>query len=122
MAAALRNILSNSNYGVPTGPQALQSNDVKTLSKDKFAKSIGEMDLVQINAEGEQIEVWKIKNPFFTSVQWGALDYGSDEIVECTVTVRYDWAELGNTANIAGNTANAGTGTEGAAPAITPAG
>jgi hypothetical protein len=121
MAAALKNILTNSNYLVPSD-ENMPAAQMKTLSKKKFATTIGELTLVQINAEGQDIETWKIRNPFFTSVQWGALDYGSDEIVECTCTVRYDWAELAEKTPVAGESTGAtpaGTG-DAAAPPTTP--
>jgi len=121
MAAALHNILTKSNYLVPQKGE-MPADEMKTLSKTKFAKEIGEFSLIQIDAEGNDIETWKIRNPFFTSVQWGGLDYGSDEIVECTCTVRYDWAELGDKTQVAGATGGAtaaGTGPA-AAPPSTP--
>lgn len=70
-----------------------------TFSKQKFAGAIGSIDIVQINADGAEIETWTLHNPFFTSVQYGALDYGNDEIVEITTNIKYDWAELNNVKN-----------------------
>jgi len=36
---------------------------------------------------------WKLLNSFFTDVNFGSHDYGSEEMVEVSVTVQYDWAE-----------------------------
>jgi hypothetical protein len=90
----LHRLLNRSGYTTPTGETTLT-----TLSKQKFAGTIGRVDLVQINADGADIEKWTLYNPFFTSVQYGALDYGSEEIVEISTTLRYDWAELNDLKN-----------------------
>ena len=36
---------------------------------------------------------WKLLNSFFTDVNFGSHDYGSEDMVEVSVTVQYDWAE-----------------------------
>lgn len=87
-----KDILQSAGYGVPTKND--KASDYATIGKNKFNKAIGNFDLIQINPEGEEIEKWTIYNPFFTSVQFGALDYGAEEIVEVTCTVRYDYAKL----------------------------
>ena len=40
------------------------------------------------------IEEWTIVNPIITNISWGDLDYGSDDLVECTLDIKYDWAEF----------------------------
>ena len=39
------------------------------------------------------IEQWELINPIITNISWGDLDYGSDDLVECTLDIKYDWAE-----------------------------
>lgn len=85
--------LTNAGYGVPSdgspGP------DMASIGKNKFNNAIGNtISLIQINSDGNIIEKWNIYRPFFTSVQFGALDYSSEEIVEITCTLKYDWAKL----------------------------
>lgn len=59
----------------------------------------------QIDPNGVAIEEWRLYNPIITEISWGDLDYGSDELVEYTLGVTYDWAVLEklepNDANIA---------------------
>lgn len=43
------------------------------------------------------IEQWELVNPIITNISWGDLDYGSDELVECTLSIMYDWAEYSKT-------------------------
>ena len=39
------------------------------------------------------IEEWTLKNAFLTKVAWGdTLDYASEELVNVSITVQYDYA------------------------------
>ena len=38
-------------------------------------------------------EMWTLFNPIITKISWGDLDYGSDDLVQYTLDVSYDWAE-----------------------------
>jgi len=49
--------------------------------------------------DAKVIEEWEIINPIITNISWGDLDYGSDELVECTLDIKYDWAELNQDIN-----------------------
>ena len=40
------------------------------------------------------VEEWVLANPIITNITWGDLDYGSDDLVECTLEIKYDWAEF----------------------------
>jgi hypothetical protein len=44
----------------------------------------------------DSIETWELINPIITNISWGSLDYGSDDLVECTLDIKYDWAEFNN--------------------------
>lgn len=105
---ALFDVLRSAGYGVPL--DTISGPNMASIGKQKFNNAIGDtIKLNQVNAEGVVIETWEIARPFFTSVQFGALDYGSEEIVEITCGIKYDWANL--TTSIAG-----GEGKEGVRP------
>ena len=55
---------------------------------------MGGVVLKQIDANGEPIEEWKLHNPFLTNVDFGTVGYDSDELVEYTLTVDYDFATM----------------------------
>lgn len=38
-------------------------------------------------------QIWSVKDAFITDVQFGETDWGSDEIINVTLTMEYDWAE-----------------------------
>ena len=42
------------------------------------------------------IEQWELINPIITNISWGDLDYSSDDFVEYTLDIKYDWAEFRN--------------------------
>ncbi len=96
MAQTLMNKLGKSGYQYPnTFPQSLQS-----MSKQKANSAVGRVTIAQLNAAGEDTEVWTLVNPFLTSIDLGGLDYSADELSEITIELTYDWAVLnGSQAN-----------------------
>lgn len=42
---------------------------------------------------GAPVNIWQVKDAFITEVSWGNLDWGQESILECDITVSYDWAE-----------------------------
>lgn len=89
-AKTLYNILAGAGYQIPAN-----INEKTTLSKAGFGRGLGTSILItNIDPAGAKQEEFKILNPFFTSVQFGSLDYGSEEIVEVQCTLRYDAAIL----------------------------
>ena len=50
--------------------------------------------ITKISASGEELETWKLINPFIKAIKYGDLDYSSDELLEITITVAYDSATL----------------------------
>ena len=43
---------------------------------------------------GNVVEEWTLKNAFISSIDFGQLDYSSDELVEITLVITYDYAKL----------------------------
>ena len=42
----------------------------------------------------EKVEEWELINPFIKAINYGDLDYASDDLLEITLTVAYDSATL----------------------------
>jgi hypothetical protein len=40
------------------------------------------------------LESWKLKNAWIKSINFGSLDYSSDELITIEVTISYDWCEV----------------------------
>lgn len=92
--AIIDKITKDAGYGVPFN-DGLTADQLSTIGKNKFHGALGpSIDIYQVDAEGKANEIWKLFNPFFTSISYGSLDYSNEDIVEITCTVRYDWAKL----------------------------
>ena len=89
-SAVISNLFVRAGYNIPKNEAASQS----SFSKEKFVLSVGTPEIFQIDAEGVEIERWTLNNAFFTSIDYGQLDYGSEEMVINSVTLRYDYATL----------------------------
>ena len=87
-SAVITNMLADAGYNLPT-------NDVvalRSFSKGGFIGAVGNPQITQVDAAGEPIEQWNLANAFFTSVDYGQLDYSSEELVILSLTLRYDFA------------------------------
>jgi len=97
MAQTFLNIIKRAGYNPPTTREAAESH---IITKNGFRPSIGgQISIKQITdgyGPGHKgvLEEWVIYNPFITSVQYGDLSYDSDELVQISVTMRYDYADL----------------------------
>lgn len=64
------------------------------LNKSGFSSLSGDaLQLVQVNSNGQEIEIWEIKNPFISSMNYGTLSYENDGFVDVSCTIQYDWAQ-----------------------------
>ena len=86
------NLLRNSGYNYPTDPQ-----NKETISRDKAVQALGNVVIQQIDAEGQPIETWTLRNAFVQNVEFGQLSYASEDMVEISVTMVYDYAEITTT-------------------------
>jgi hypothetical protein len=48
----------------------------------------------QLNSDGKVIEEWTLHNPTIKSLEWGDLQYGSDDLVEYKLSLDYDYAKF----------------------------
>ena len=88
--ANLSAMIRAQGYHVPS--EDLTGNAFETMSKGKGANALGIVLIQQLDAEGNVTEEWELKNPFIKGVKYGDLDYSSDDLLEITLTLRYDWA------------------------------
>tara|TARA_R110001592_G_C13072347_1_gene741897 strand:+ start:248 stop:853 length:606 start_codon:yes stop_codon:yes gene_type:complete len=99
-------MLLASGYVTPNEVQSGIASLAKVVSPEKAAMidlSFGSspnkanrssLKIHQVNGAGEKTETWTIYNPIISKISWGDLDYGQDELVEYTLDVAYDWAQL----------------------------
>jgi len=63
--------------------------------KNELAEPADGNDFIieQMNDEGTRLRIWTLKNSFISSVNYGELDYSSDDLVSVEIVVTYDYAE-----------------------------
>tara|TARA_R100001594_G_scaffold144320_1_gene193227 strand:+ start:326 stop:823 length:498 start_codon:yes stop_codon:yes gene_type:complete len=79
-------------YSLPNNPLTDIFED--GLSKDSISTFLQFMKIMQLDSEGNSIETWNLNNPKIASVNFGSLDYSSDELVSLEIEISYDWANL----------------------------
>lgn len=95
--ASLYEILKDSGYVLPTDIVSSGDSGLATISKEKMVTSLGNrvrIDQISASGAGEVIESWVLNNPLITNVNFDGLDYGTDEMLNITVGIKYDWAQL----------------------------
>ena len=84
----LNKIIESSGYKLPT-----KNAGTTTMSKDKSSGALGTVQIEQLNADGNAVETWVLKNPFLKKVTFSDLDYENDDLTSVDISFRYDWAE-----------------------------
>lgn len=81
---------STTNYSPETpntDNRTIRIQQIDFGTKVKSFDSEGEGTIVRV------IEQWELVNPLITNISWGDLDYSADDLIECTLDIKYDWAE-----------------------------
>jgi len=92
MTVTMARILEQSGYVVPGN--AIDPAALATISKGQAVGALGDVTITQLDALGAAIETWKLWNAFITEVKFGDLEYGSDELVQLDLVLKYDWARV----------------------------
>ena len=80
-------ILEGSGYHLP------QNSNLTSITKGKAVNALGNVVIVSSETTCLTKLKWTLKNAFITNVDWGELNYESDDLTNVTLTIRYDWAE-----------------------------
>ena len=65
-----------------------EADNETTVSKAKAVDALGTVTIMVLNAEGDAIETWTLKNAFIKSAKYGDLDYSSDDLRTIELTMR----------------------------------
>jgi hypothetical protein len=96
--AKLLATLRQSGYALPESENVLE-----TISKGdaRFeGNSLGSVRIQQIDDEGQPFSSWELVNSWLKDVKLSELSYESDDIMEVTATVRYDYAKYSDSTGI----------------------
>jgi hypothetical protein len=95
-SAGLVSILLGMGYNPPSSADTQA--EKKTISKSKAVTALGDVNIRQLDEEGDILDEWVLINAWITEVNFGDLDYTSDDLVEVTCTIKYDFAKFSETA------------------------
>ena len=87
-AGIMMNILRESGYEKP----ATVASSQRSISKVGANNAMGTVFLRQIDANGMTHSEWTLWNPFLISVDFGQHGYDSDDLVEYSLEIDYDYA------------------------------
>ena len=84
---------------VPSGAQAVMEwvrlHHESATGRDGYSDFYKkEITLQQLSPLGEVIEEWLLKGTFITDAEFGTMSWDSEEVVEISLTLQYDWAFL----------------------------
>jgi len=96
MARTILAAVQNSGYTEPD-KGAVDKAVLETLSKQKATGALGNVEIDQIDSDGNAVETWKLINPWISKVDYGELAYDNEELTEITLSIEYDWAEMSTT-------------------------
>tara|TARA_R110000822_G_scaffold128195_20_gene263940 strand:- start:1979 stop:2524 length:546 start_codon:yes stop_codon:yes gene_type:complete len=51
---------------------------------------------------------WRLYGAFMAAASWGNMDYGLEDVVQCELTISYDYAEFKDATDVAGDLLNNG--------------
>lgn len=95
-SSRLANILRASGYVIPD----TAANAQFSFTKQGSANALNSPYIQQIdggnpanNIAPRVVEQWNLRNAWVKSVNFGTLNYNSDELVDITLGISYDWAE-----------------------------
>jgi hypothetical protein len=82
---------NNSGFQRPTlGTQ--EAGYPGTPNKSDARATVGDVRFSELNGQGMVVGEWLLQNAFFTSINFGNLDYDTDDLLTVEVGIRYDWA------------------------------
>lgn len=64
------------------------------ISKSQSSAYFDEFLINQLDAEGNALESWRLHGAILKSVNFGSLDYSSEDLVTIELTITYDWAQI----------------------------
>ena len=89
VAATLSEIISAAGYHPPA-----DVNDHTSMQKALATAALGDVIITQIDSDGNALERWTLWNGWISKVNYGSLDYSSDDLTELELEIVYDWATL----------------------------
>jgi len=90
VAETFYDLLESSGYARPITKELCRESITKQESVDAWGSNF---QILQIGSDGNPIEKWELQNAWISTLEFGSLDYSTEDLVEITATIVYDWAE-----------------------------
>ena len=85
-------LIEESGYTVPTTANVGFAAGRSTVSKKQANQALESMTLIQLDAEGGELENWIFINPWVKEVSFSELNYEDDSLTTIDVQIRFDRA------------------------------
>lgn len=103
-------ILSDSGYIVPQSAGTGTDRQMGTIAKNRASNSLAGgandaaaqsngVQIKMVDADGNVIEQWNLKNAFITSFKPSELSYEGEDLATVDITITYDYCEYGTNDN-----------------------
>lgn len=87
-AKELMQVLHDGGYKPPQSPA-----EMSTVSKAAMTNAVGsEFTIFEIDAKGKTTGEWTLHAPWFEKIDFGKHDYKSEDMIELTLSMTYDYA------------------------------
>jgi hypothetical protein len=86
---SMQDIIQAAGYHYPE-----DSSDTTSVSKKNATRALGNVEITQLDADGQEIEKWTLINAWLKKVSYGELDYTKEDMVQITINLRYDYAKI----------------------------
>ena len=97
-AVNMMNLLAASGY---VTPDRAAEGDYRTISKRGWQEAgLGGVQIVQLDHDNQPLETWQFFNTWIKSCDLGQLSYDSDELLNISLTMRYDYFKIGSSAKL----------------------
>jgi len=82
---AVMKMLEKAGYKIPTN-----EGETSTLSKARSVGALGKVIIRQIDSDGGKVEEWVLNNAWIKEAKFGDLDYGSEDMMNIEISLKYD--------------------------------
>jgi len=87
-SARLMGLLDACGYSLPS------PDSYSTISKKSAVSALSTVQIQTVNAEGDVVESWWLKNAWIAGAEFGDLSYADEGMLNVSVTLKYDNAGL----------------------------
>lgn len=93
LGTVLGNMLHKAQTTSYRTPTNIIPSEFNNLSKKNLINDFGNINIRTLDPDGNIVDTWRIYNPMISKITPSQLSYGTDDLVNISVELVYDWAE-----------------------------